>query len=151
GAVRALPGTAVHRDARGARDGDRDRAFQRATRGARHSVPQGRRTFMKLRQLLRGGGLVMRRTRLRGPAIGLLAVGLMVLLAACGSSDNGGGNTSTGGSAGASTTAAPKKVGMALVLPCGSSDPWCNQGYNAAQKLASEGVVDLKVTTGAPQ
>jgi len=30
----------------------------------------------------------MRRTRLRGPAIGLLAVGLMMLLAACGS-DNG--------------------------------------------------------------
>jgi basic membrane protein A len=91
----------------------------------------------------------MRRTRLRGPAIGLLAVGLMVLLAACGS-DNGGDNTSTGASAGASTTS-KKAVGMALVLPCGSSDPWCNQGYNAAKKLASEGVVDLKVTTGAPQ
>ena len=91
----------------------------------------------------------MRQTRLRGPAIGLLAVGLMVLLAACGS-DNGGGDTSTGGSAGASTTS-KKAVGMALVLPCGSSDPWCNQGYNAAKKLASEGVVDLKVTTGAPQ
>ena len=89
----------------------------------------------------------MRRTRLRGPAIGLLAVGLTALLAACGS-DNGGGSTSTG--AGASTTS-KKAVGMALVLPCGSSDPWCNQGYNAAQKLASEGVVDLKVTTGAPQ
>ena len=91
----------------------------------------------------------MRRTRLRGPAIGLLAVGLMMLLAACGS-DNGGGNTSTGAGAGASTTS-KKAVGMALVLPCGSSDPWCNQGYNAAKKLASEGVVDLKVTTGAPQ
>jgi basic membrane lipoprotein Med (substrate-binding protein (PBP1-ABC) superfamily) len=89
----------------------------------------------------------MRRTRLRGPAIGLLAVGLTALLAACGS-DNGGGSTSTG--AGASTTS-KKAVGMALVLPCGSSDPWCNQGYNAAKKLASEGVVDLKVTTGAPQ
>jgi basic membrane protein A and related proteins len=95
----------------------------------------------------------MRRTRLRGAAIGLLAVGLVGLLAACGSSDNGGGNTSTGGNAAASTTSSSsgKKVGMALVLPCGSSDPWCNQGYNAAQKLASEGVVDLKVTTGAPQ
>jgi basic membrane protein A and related proteins len=91
----------------------------------------------------------MRRTRLRGPAIGLLAVGLMVLLAACGS-DNGGDNTSTGAAASTTSTAA-KKVGMALVLPCGSSDPWCNQGFNAAQKLASEGVVDLKVTTGAPQ
>jgi basic membrane protein A and related proteins len=91
----------------------------------------------------------MRRTRLRGPAIGLLAVGLMMLLAACGS-DNGGDNASTGASAGASTTS-KKAVGMALVLPCGSSDPWCNQGYNAAKKLASEGVVDLKVTTGAPQ
>jgi basic membrane lipoprotein Med (substrate-binding protein (PBP1-ABC) superfamily) len=89
----------------------------------------------------------MRRTRLRGPAIGLLAVGLMMLLAACGS-DNGGGSTSTGASAGASTTASATKVGM---LPCGSSDPWCNQGYNAARKLASQGVVDLKVTTGAPQ
>lgn len=92
----------------------------------------------------------MRRT-IRGPAIGFLAVGLTALLVACGGSDNGGGNTSTGGSAGASTTSSGKKVGMALVLPCGSSDPWCNQGYNAAQKLASEGVVDLKVTTGAPQ
>jgi basic membrane protein A and related proteins len=91
----------------------------------------------------------MRRTSLRGPAIGLLAVGLTVLLAACGS-DNGGGSTSTGSSGAASTTS-KKAVGMALVLPCGSSDPWCNQGYNAAQKLASEGVVDLKVTTGAPQ
>jgi basic membrane protein A and related proteins len=92
----------------------------------------------------------MRRTRLRGPAIGLLAVGLMMLLAACGSDNDGGGNTSTGAGAGASTTS-KKAVGMALVLPCGSSDPWCNQGYNAAPKLASEGVVDLKVTTGAPQ
>ena len=89
----------------------------------------------------------MRRTRLQGPAIWLVAVGLAALLAACGS-DNGGGSTSTG--AGASTTA-KKAVGMALVLPCGSSDPWCNQGYNAARKLASQGVVDLKVTTGAPQ
>jgi basic membrane protein A len=89
----------------------------------------------------------MRRTRLRGPAIGLLAVGLVALLAACGS-DNGGDSTSTG--AGVSTTS-KKAVGMALVLPCGSSDPWCNQGFNAAKKLASEGAVDLKVTTGAPQ
>jgi basic membrane protein A len=89
----------------------------------------------------------MRRTRLQGPAIWLVVVGLTALLAACGS-DNGGGSTSTG--AGASTTA-KKAVGMALVLPCGSSDPWCNQGYNAARKLASQGVVDLKVTTGAPQ
>jgi len=70
----------------------------------------------------------------------------MALLAACGS-DNGGGSTS----AGAATTPSKKAVGMALVLPCGSSDPWCNQGFNAAKKLASEGVVDLKVTTGAPQ
>jgi len=91
----------------------------------------------------------MRRTRLRGPAIGLVAVGLVALVAACGS-DNGGGSTSTGAGAGASTTS-KKAVGMALVLPCGSSDPWCNQGYNAAKKLASEGAVDLKVTTGAPQ
>ena len=91
----------------------------------------------------------MRRTRLRGPAIGLVAIGLVALVAACGS-DNGGGSTSTGAGAGASTTS-KKAVGMALVLPCGSSDPWCNQGYNAAKKLASEGAVDLKVTTGAPQ
>jgi simple sugar transport system substrate-binding protein len=40
---------------------------------------------------------------------------------------------------------------MALVLPCGSSDPWCNQGFAAAQKLKSQGLVDLKVTTNAPQ
>jgi simple sugar transport system substrate-binding protein len=40
---------------------------------------------------------------------------------------------------------------MALVLPCGSSDPWCNQGYNAAQQLKSTGLVNLKITTNAPQ
>jgi basic membrane protein A and related proteins len=87
-----------------------------------------------------------RRARLHGPAIGLMAIAIAGLLAACGSSDNGGGSTST-----ASSASKSKAVGMALVLPCGSSDPWCNQGYNAAKKLASEGVVDLKVTTGAPQ
>jgi basic membrane protein A and related proteins len=89
---------------------------------------------------------MIRRARLRGPAIGFVAIAIAALLAACGSSDNGGSTTGGGTSA-----TSKKAVGMALVLPCGSSDPWCNQGYNAARRLASEGVVDLKVTTGAPQ
>lgn len=86
----------------------------------------------------------MRRTRLERPVAGLsLILATALLLAACGSSSSsssGGGSASSG-----------KAVKMALVLPCGSSDPWCNQGYNAAQKLKSQGIVDLKVTTNAPQ
>jgi basic membrane protein A and related proteins len=93
----------------------------------------------------------MRRTGLRRSVAGLMVVALAaLLLAACGSSNsnsasNGGGSNSGGSSSGSGA------VKMALVLPCGSSDPWCNQGYNAAQKLKSQGVVDLKVTTNAPQ
>jgi basic membrane protein A len=85
----------------------------------------------------------MRRIRLkRSAAVLSLIVATALLLAACGSS-------SSSSSGGASTSSAAVK--MALVLPCGSSDPWCNQGYNAAQRLKSQGVVDLKVTTNAPQ
>lgn len=84
----------------------------------------------------------MRRARLRGPVAGLSAIAAAALLAAC-----GGSSSSSSGTASSSS----KAVKMALVLPCGSSDPWCNQGYNAAQKLKSQGIVDLQVTTGAPQ
>ncbi|MEZ5122853.1 MAG: BMP family protein [Solirubrobacterales bacterium] len=95
----------------------------------------------------------MRRARLRAPVAGLSVIAVVVVvLSACGSS-GGDGTTASGASTGAGTTASSseKAVKMALVLPCGSSDPWCNQGYNAAQKLKSEGAVDLRVTTSAPQ
>jgi basic membrane protein A and related proteins len=85
----------------------------------------------------------MRRIRLkRSVAVPSLIVATALLFAACGSSSS----SSTGGA-----SASSGAVKVALVLPCGSSDPWCNQGYNAAQKLKSQGVVDLKVTTNAPQ
>lgn len=88
----------------------------------------------------------MRRTRLRRSLAGLSLIGATALLAAaCGSSSS----SNSSGTAAASSSS--KAVKMALVLPCGSSDPWCNQGYNAAQQLKSTGLVDLKITTNAPQ
>jgi basic membrane protein A len=83
----------------------------------------------------------MRRTRFKSSVAGLSVIVLAALLiAACGSGSSKSGTSSGKGA-----------VKMALVLPCGSSDPWCDQGYSAAQKLRSQGVVNLKVTLNAPQ
>lgn len=92
----------------------------------------------------------MRQARLRRSAAGLFAVAVVVLLAACGGSSGSSGSSSSSGGGGTST-ASGKGVDMALILPCATSDPWCKQGYDAAKRLASEGVVKLKTTTGAPQ
>ena len=87
----------------------------------------------------------MMRTRLKRPIIGVPVIAVAALaLAACGSSSK-----SSSGSSGSSTSSGGVK--MALVLPCGSSDPWCDQGFSAAQKLKSQGIVNLKVTLNAPQ
>lgn len=84
----------------------------------------------------------MRGTRFTQFAAGLFVIApAALLLAACGGSSKS--------SSGPSSSKGPVK--MALVLPCGSSDPWCNQGYNAAQQLKSQGLVDLKITLNAPQ
>jgi basic membrane lipoprotein Med (substrate-binding protein (PBP1-ABC) superfamily) len=40
---------------------------------------------------------------------------------------------------------------MAVVLPCPLSDPWCGQGAAAARAVEKQGLVNLKMTTGAPQ
>lgn len=88
----------------------------------------------------------MRQTYLKWSVAGVsVTVVTALALAACGSS---GSSSSSGG---VSSSSSGKAVNMALVLPCGSSDPWCNQGYNAAQKLKSQGIINLKVTTNAPQ
>jgi basic membrane protein A len=82
------------------------------------------------------------RKRLRGSIAGVLVIVLTALvLAACGSSNKSSGSSSSSSGA----------VKMALVLPCGSSDPWCDRGYIAAQQLKSQGLVNLKVTQNAPQ
>lgn len=84
----------------------------------------------------------MTQAQLGRSIIGLSVIASVALaVAACGSSKSASG----------SPPAAKGAVKMALVLPCGSSDPWCNQGYNAAQQLKSQGLVDLKVTLNAPQ
>ena len=89
----------------------------------------------------------MRRLRLNRSFAGLCGIAVAaLLLAACGSS-----SSSSSSASGGSASSGQGAVKMALVLPCGSSDPWCNQGFNAAQKLKSQGIVDLKVTTNAPQ
>lgn len=90
----------------------------------------------------------MRRLGFRRSFVGLGVIALAaVVLAACGSSNNSSSSSGSGGSA----SSGQGGLKMALVLPCGSSDPWCNQGYKAAQKLKSQGIVDLKITTNAPQ
>jgi basic membrane protein A len=77
--------------------------------------------------------------------MGVLVAGLALAASGCGNSDNGGG-----GSSGAESSAGGK-VKTAIVLPCPRSDPWCAQGFSATRRLASEGVIDLKVVDGAPQ
>jgi basic membrane protein A len=88
----------------------------------------------------------MTRTGFWRPIAGVSVIAVTaLLLAACGSSSK------SSGSSGGSSSSSSGTVKMALVLPCGSSDPWCNQGFNAAQQLKSQGIVNLKVTTNAPQ
>ena len=90
------------------------------------------------------------RRDLRAVALGLMLAAGALVAYGCGNDDNGGG----GGGGGASTTSSSSssaKVKTAIVLPCPRSDPWCAQGYSAAQQLASEGVIQLKVVDGAPQ
>jgi basic membrane protein A len=86
------------------------------------------------------------RPMLRGTVGGLLAVAFVALLSACGSSSS---SSSTGASSSASGSG--KKVGMAIILPCATSDPWCRQGDQAAKRLAPLGIIDLKESVGAPQ
>lgn len=94
------------------------------------------------------------RRDLRAVALGLAVAACALIAYGCGNSDNGGGGG--GGSTTAANTAAASssgggKVKTAIVLPCPRSDPWCAQGFAAAQQLASEGVIQLKVVDGAPQ
>ena len=76
----------------------------------------------------------------------LAAAVLALGAASCGGDDDKGNNAAQAPAGGGQ-----KKVKTALVLPCATSDTWCKQGYDAAKKLESEGLVDLKVTTNAPQ
>jgi basic membrane protein A and related proteins len=78
--------------------------------------------------------------------LSVLVAGLALAASGCGNSDNSGGGSSS--SAQSSTSG---KVKTAIVLPCPRSDPWCAQGFSAVQKLASQGVIALKVVNGAPQ
>ncbi len=80
-------------------------------------------------------------------ALLLAAFALALTAAACGGDDDDNG----GGGGGGQASSGKEKVKTAIVLPCATSDTWCKQGYDAAKKLESEGLVDLKVTTNAPQ
>jgi basic membrane protein A len=80
-------------------------------------------------------------------ALLLAAFALALTAAACGGDDDDNGGGDDGGQAQSGT----EKVKTAIVLPCPTSDTWCKQGYDAAKKLESEGEIDLKVTTNAPQ
>lgn len=56
------------------------------------------------------------------------------------------------GGAQATPTNQPKAVKVALILPCPTNDgSWCQQAYVAAQQLKKEGLIDLSVTSNAPQ
>jgi basic membrane protein A and related proteins len=76
--------------------------------------------------------------RLRVPIL-LLAVGALTV-----------GVTAIAAEAGGAKTAA--KVKVALVLPCPTNDgSWCQDAYVAAKQLQKEGLIDLQVTSNAPQ
>ena len=89
-------------------------------------------------------------TRPSGKAalIWLVAAALAMGAASCGDDDDNGGG---GGGDGAQADGGQDKVKTAIVLPCATSDAWCKQGFDAAKKLESDGLVDLQVTTNAPQ
>jgi basic membrane protein A and related proteins len=86
----------------------------------------------------------MRGTKWKAVPICLAAVVLAAGAASCGDDDDGGGG-------GGAAEGGQEKVKTAIVLPCATSDPWCKQGYDAAKELESQGAIDLKVTTNAPQ
>jgi basic membrane protein A and related proteins len=85
------------------------------------------------------------RPGLKATVGGLVAIALVASLSACGSSSN----SSSG--AGPSGSSSGKKVKMAIILPCATSDPWCRQGDQAAKRLAPQGIIALKEAIGAPQ
>lgn len=79
----------------------------------------------------------MKRTAFKTLLIGFPM--LLLTVAGC------GGSSST-------ATSQPKTVKVALILPCPTNDgSWCEQAYVAAQQLKKEGVIDLSVTSNAPQ
>lgn len=78
-------------------------------------------------------------------AAGLVAAALVI--AGCGSS----GSSSSAGATPSSSKPSSGKVKVALVLPCQPNDlTWCQAGYTAAKRLASEGLISLQYTTDAP-
>lgn len=89
---------------------------------------------------------MMRRAPWNAVLIWLAAAALAVGAASCGGNDDegraGDGSQADGG---------PDKVKTAIVLPCATSDPWCKQGFDAANALEERGAIDLEVTTNAPQ
>ena len=85
----------------------------------------------------------MRRKKWKAVAVCLALALFGAGVASCGDDDDGGGGGQAEGGG--------EKVKTAIVLPCGTSDPWCKQGYDAAKALEKQGAVDLEITTNAPQ
>lgn len=82
----------------------------------------------------------MKREAWKAIPIGLAAVALSLGAASCGGDDDegdGGGGE--------------EAVSTAIVLPCATSDPWCKQGFDGANAVEQDGLIDLEVTTNAPQ
>jgi simple sugar transport system substrate-binding protein len=69
-------------------------------------------------------------------------------MAGCGGDDDEG---SGGGGDGGQAEGGQDAVKTALVLPCATSDPWCKQGFDGARAVEEKGLIDLEVTTSAPQ
>jgi basic membrane protein A len=82
----------------------------------------------------------MKRTAWKALPIGLAAAALAVGAASCGDDDDGDGGE-----------AAEDAVSTAIVLPCDTSDPWCKQGFDGATAVEEDGLINLEVTTNAPQ
>ncbi len=56
------------------------------------------------------------------------------------------------GSTQPAATSTQKAIKVALILPCPTNDgSWCQQAYIAAQQLQKDGLIDLKITSSAPQ
>jgi basic membrane protein A len=81
----------------------------------------------------------MKRAAWKAIPIGLAAATLALGAASCGGDDDEG----DGG--------AQDAVKTAIVLPCATSDPWCKQGFDGATAVEEDGLIDLEVTTNAPQ